>query len=548
METGSAYGRFWNAIPCGLCVTLVDDGFTIVSANSCFYSVFGFTQQEAGPAGFSDLRFIIPPSDFPEVARASQGSPFDAKAIRQGGEPIWIHCACCAHPDVPEQMIWAVHDVASAKDAEQKLQIVEEEQRILMQQTGRVITKYDVATKTLYQPKIAADMFGLPCVCHGVPDSIVKTFVADISRGEYLRFYKSMCEGKPYGSSFIRIRNITGSYAWYAMKYTLTYDAQGNPFRGIISYEDVTDLQEKEIAYKKWQNNMELQREKSIAYYEYDLSLDIFEHVAGEISDDLPDDSRKSFSTVTIYVAEHFVHPDDKEGYLGFFSRNKLLARFYMGQKECQFEHRRIDKDKNAYWALASIQLVSDPYTNDIKASVFIKNINDEKEALLKLRKLSCTDPLTGLLNRKAMSEQVNAILLNSAPSEHHIFAMIDLDNFKRINDNQGHKFGDRVLCDIATEIKNGVRVDDLCARLGGDEFVVLLKNTSLDARLSNKMQNLCSLLSKTYDNGVVTSGSVGIAVYPRDGNTFETLYEKADVALYQAKKHGRNQFLFFEG
>lgn len=539
-----------DLFPCAVCIISNDDMFSIIYANTKFYSLFGYTAQEAQTLGFTNLKYIICESDFPDIFQRTKNVPqkseikFKSKALHKKGTPIWLYHNCSK---ISNFMIWVMNDITKEETAKRDFEIIQAEQKIIMQHTGRITAKYDIATKTLIQPQITADMFGLPADCPNAPYSIAQQLLPKEYKNEYIRFFEDMIDGKPYGSTILRMKNITGSYGWYAIKYTLTYHKDGTPFRGIITYEDVTDMQEKELAYKKWKNHFESQRIGSIAYYEYDLTKDIFESIDGELSNELPSYIRKSFSDIALYAADHFILPEDRTKYLDFFSKNKLVAKYFMGQTELQFEHRRLKKDGSYFWALGIIHLVSDPYTNNIKASVLIKNIDTEKESLLKLKLLSSTDPLTGLWNRNMILQEINSLFGHSSNFDTHIFLMIDIDNFKYLNDTMGHQFGDFVLCDIALELKKCVQKDDFCARLGGDEFVLLLKNTPFNANLSNRLQKICSSLSKTYENGLSTTVSIGIALYPRDGTNFNKLYQKADSALYQAKRNGRNQFVFYE-
>ncbi len=114
---------------------------------------------------------------------------------------------------------------------------------------------------------------------------------------------------------------------------------------------------------------------------------------------------------------------------------------------------------------------------------------------------------------------------------------MIDLDNFKEINDNFGHQYGDKVLTEVAQILQNMFRRDDIVARLGGDEFVVFLVNAASYEVMKPLFQRLCDKLSRTYtqnDISVKISASLGISVAPEQGTTFKELYKKSDMALYQ--------------
>ncbi len=163
------------------------------------------------------------------------------------------------------------------------------------------------------------------------------------------------------------------------------------------------------------------------------------------------------------------------------------------------------------------------------------------------LRKKAELDGLTGLFNATTLKEKVAHILNDPLLNEStHLFLLIDLDNFKEINDSFGHQYGDRVLAGMANIIKQTFRKDDIIARLGGDEFAALLVNATNYEVMEPAFKNLCDKLSKTYTKdgkSVKVSASIGISSAPNQGSTFEELYKKSDLALYQVKKESKNGY-----
>ena len=121
---------------------------------------------------------------------------------------------------------------------------------------------------------------------------------------------------------------------------------------------------------------------------------------------------------------------------------------------------------------------------------------------------------------------------------------MVDTDNFKQINDTHGHITGDLVLSEMAAGMKRNVRKDDLVGRIGGDEFTIFLKNISSATTAMDKAEELLAMFQQLFSNEkkpIAVTCSMGIAMYPRDGESFQELYECADKALYQAKQRGKN-------
>jgi len=159
-------------------------------------------------------------------------------------------------------------------------------------------------------------------------------------------------------------------------------------------------------------------------------------------------------------------------------------------------------------------------------------------------------DPLTGLPNRQLLKDRLTQYLA-SARLENHSGAILflDLDRFKEINDVFGHSVGDGVLTQASERIVSDVRARDTVARLGGDEFVVVLPNVRNDSIVRGTAERLLNKLSEAFTvSGTdhYLSASIGIAMFPDDGATVETLLKNADSAMYRAKEAGRGRFEFF--
>ncbi|MBC7858182.1 MAG: GGDEF domain-containing protein, partial [Burkholderiaceae bacterium] len=124
----------------------------------------------------------------------------------------------------------------------------------------------------------------------------------------------------------------------------------------------------------------------------------------------------------------------------------------------------------------------------------------------------------------------------------------IDLDHFKQVNDNCGHAAGDAVLVAVVTRMQQAMRANDVVARLAGDEFVVLLQGVENDRQIALMAQKLIAALGQPIlfkDRVLHIGASVGVCVFPRDGDSAEELLVNADAAMYHAKREGRNTFRF---
>ena len=171
--------------------------------------------------------------------------------------------------------------------------------------------------------------------------------------------------------------------------------------------------------------------------------------------------------------------------------------------------------------------------------AIDIQDRRVEKEAL---EQKASRDQLTGLLNRASAREQIEQRMRDN-PDSHFALAEIDIDDFKKINDQLGHMFGDRVLQELSKHMKGSVRSSDICCRAGGEEFFLFLQyNTDIERTIDRIYKGLCF----NYDGREVTV-SMGVALGETVGLNYEALYRAADAALYKAKRTGKHRYLFYD-
>lgn len=224
------------------------------------------------------------------------------------------------------------------------------------------------------------------------------------------------------------------------------------------------------------------------------------------------------------------------------------LLRFLLDNPEREF--RLIQSDGEEVWYFCRCSVLYDAEETPVRIIGKLTDITRHKLQIDELSHLAQRDQLTGLYNKTATESRIKETLkMRRLHDDKCVLMIVDIDNFKNINDRLGHLYGDAVLTQLAEHLKQLFRSDDVVGRVGGDEFFVFLKSYRTIDVVQAKAREICALFHKTYSEGdtfVTISASIGIALCPEDGMDFGELYKKADAALYDAKAAGKNTFSFY--
>ena len=264
-------------------------------------------------------------------------------------------------------------------------------------------------------------------------------------------------------------------------------------------------------------------------------------------------DASPSVSRMTGYLAGNllgrnigeFIHVEDTPIVSGHMKRTLQNPG-----TRYTIEFRYLHEDGSWRWMESTgVNMLSNPNVGSIVAN--IRDITDRKTSEATIRHQAFHDPLTDLPNREEMRAKLDQALETAKRKQHMLAVMfVDMDRFKKINDNLGHATGDMLLKIIASRFLAVLRAEDVVSRFGGDEFIILLSeiHSSKDAvQVADKILKAISLPVQIGEHKLHPTVSMGIAVYPHDGDDGDTLKKHADIALYKAKQRGRNRFELYE-
>ncbi|HEX8409551.1 MAG TPA: EAL domain-containing protein [Thermoanaerobaculia bacterium] len=231
------------------------------------------------------------------------------------------------------------------------------------------------------------------------------------------------------------------------------------------------------------------------------------------------------------------IHPDDRRG----------LRSIIPDTNGQTFSFRARRKDGSVIWFESTSRAIVDEQGNISEIISVSRDISERRRAEEQIEYQAYHDALTGLPNRLLFRDRLTIALAHAKRQQTSLVVMfLDLDGFKIVNDTLGHSLGDELLRVFAARLRSVVREGDTIARMGGDEFTVLLtdlKNDDDASRIAQKLLETVALPAGVEGHELYVTTSIGIAIYPNDGDTAELLLKNADLAMYRAKELGRNSY-----
>lgn len=213
-------------------------------------------------------------------------------------------------------------------------------------------------------------------------------------------------------------------------------------------------------------------------------------------------------------------------------------------------ERQHVNKKGDAFWCSGVVVKFEDSTGKFVGLSKVVRDISERKKNEETIQHQAMHDTLTGLANRRLMFEQL-AVAVTSTKKTKETVALVflDLDNFKGVNDVEGHDTADLLLQEVAVKLAGSVRAEDTVARFGGDEFIIILRNIKDQKQAIRVVKKILKTLQPTYkinNKKLTIKASIGVALCPKDGKDVAHLMRNADSALYEAKKAGGNCYKLY--
>ncbi len=355
---------------------------------------------------------------------------------------------------------------------------------------------------------------------------------------------RAMKSGRP-ASEEISGRHADGS-PWLARMHAFpVFDPEGKANRFIEIVEDISSQKETENALRRSDQ----------------LAKTVLNSMRDAVA--IIDIGSYTFASVNRVFLEGFnMREDDVVGHSCYELLPQKPLPFEPNDQFCPIEEtEKTGKHAQADYSLPDaegeirhIEVFTSPIKDDqgkvVQVVWVARDVSERKKAEQEIRHLAYHDALTGLPNRSRLEERLEQILAQGQPGTQRLAMLfLDLDRFKNVNDTLGHAMGDLLLKSVARRLRTSIREGDMVARLGGDEFVILLvraKNRQEVEVVARKILDIISAPFFLDGQKIFITTSIGIAMYPLDGEGGDILKKSADMAMYAAKEKGRNAYHFY--
>ncbi len=523
-------------------------------ANERFREMFMYPEEKINFYKNDIARLIIHKNDYEffttSVCQNNNGS-FECRGIRNDNSIVHIRISVCKTDNIETQgFVCTIEDISYSRSLEYELDLYSEQFARLTNQVSEYIFKTDFSNDTIYNFNFFTENLQLPKKLSGMPESaITKGFVSEDFKEEFCNMYNNVKNGAHKDSCTVKFRSCNNHIIWARITLTAVYNDGQPPKKAIGKITNITDriiTEEKIMQEEKYfqrQNSdtvffclTNLSQSKILSFSQYTLN---FKHVSEKLF----------YNSSFITHLTSSIHPDERKLIAEQLSPKNLWNLYLHGTGNLELQYRMKSMQQKYIWVQASLNFIKDLPSDDVIFTIDVKDLNREELSETEFIRNTKHDSITGFYTKIPFKNSVNEFFEKKTfNGSLNVLYVIDFDGFKNINNSFGYDVGNQVLLSASENIKN-IYPTAILGRLYGDKFLLFADNISSYDDLNITARKICHICKDINVPAIDTTSlsvSVGVAFAPLHGLDFDTLYAKADNALYNAKRFGKNKYAIY--
>ncbi len=423
----NAYEELNSTILCGICRFKADKDLTIIYANEIFYNIFGYSsRQEAIDSGFVSYLQIVPESDrakclstIPSLEENDNPRRYIERRAKRDGSLIWVlGNLAFSHRDMC--ICLSVVDFTEQRELEEELRIREKDYDAAVSLCTQWLYIYNIKDSTLIPTMNSLEkQISFPYY-HDVPESTIQHGYVLPEYADSLRsFFRAIAAGHPSGEAYLQMVNPqTDQRLWYHGKFKTIFSEEGQPLHAIISYMDVTEQREKELAAIMYRRSIEKLPRDEVIYYEFNLDSNLCEYYYGRA------EMRGRFygcgwDELISCISDSLVHSRYQSQFTCLFSRDNMIEYYKAGKMPIVLELPSASEDENPIWRKIEADIQVDSFSGNLRATCLIQDLNKERSEALQREKYieELKKELEGSRLKVAMNQMQPHFLYNALSS-----------------------------------------------------------------------------------------------------------------------------------
>ena len=546
----------------GIFKAAMTEGFPVLYANDGYYELHGYTKKQMAEELNNCAESLLYEEDKERITREIEEKIVENKRRvvleyrirRRDGEIRWVYvnAGVLMHIDGTPILLGMIVDITERRELEERLMRTEQLFKIARKNTRLKMWELDVRKKQIIQTDESQKLQGYGMIVENVPETVISNGRIHPEDIELIReFYRKIEDSDKAISIEVRVRAGAKEevYHWEKITYTPIQRMKGKTIWAIGISEDITMQKEAEIRVFEEERLRELLSEDMICSFQINLSQNRLENFwdclngKGEVK--VPE---QGYEGVYYKIFETIAIEDDRKRFEQLCAPEKMNPEVLKERQSFNLEIRQKQKSGLILWVALNLRAMRSPESGEIFLFGYLKDIDLLKRRELSLKQKAELDELSGFYNFKTAKLLIDESL-KKAKRDSCALVLLDVDNFKKINENGGFLTGDEILKAVSSQLKKSIVIPCIKARVNGDTFLLFFYNLKEPDSMRENMERIRENISRKYSiegKEFDVTVSAGMALNLAADMSYEQMYKYSGYALQAAKREGKDKLRMF--